>query len=81
MDRTKLNYFADALLDTLTEEGLPESYLYIAAESAGLPAGEAIDTLVVLELLRRENQLIKPGPKWALAVEARKRFYSKKEER
>jgi len=74
MDKEKLNVFANALLDTLTEEGCPESYLYVAAEQAGLNPAAALDILVMLGLLRRENQLVKPGPKWMLAVEAKKKF-------
>jgi len=74
MDKEKLNVFANAVLEVLPEEGCPESYLYVAAEQAGLNPAAALDILVMLELLRREGQIIKPGPKWALALEAKKNF-------
>jgi len=77
MNRERLNFFANVLLDILPAEGIPESYLYLAAEQAGLPAKEALDTLVALGLLSRGiNHVIQPGPKWDIAVQAKKRFQS-----
>jgi len=77
MNRQDLNIFANAVLDVLPPEGIPEGYLYVAAEQANcIPGSAAINLLIQLGLLERaEGNIIKRGPRWDDVVRVRKKFY------
>lgn len=67
-----LNRFAAAILDTLDVDGIPESYLALAAEHAGAtPAADAIAILISGGLLeRRPGPIVVPGPEFARVARA-----------
>ena len=53
MTKDKLNVLANALLDVLPPEGMPEGYLALAAEQAGCHPTNSIAMLIDLGLLER----------------------------
>jgi len=77
MNKRDLNIFANALLDILPPEGIPEGYLCVAAEQGNcIPGSAAINLLIQLGLLdRAEGNIIKRGPRWDDVIRARKKFY------
>jgi len=67
--RDEINHFANALVLSVTEEGIPESYAYLAVrEKLGWDMDsfrQALGILVLGGLFRLSGDQIFPGPKFA----------------